>query len=244
MRAFIVATLFITVFACSCQSQQKPATAASSLKFERIAPANHAKEQLPVLVLLHGYGSNKSDLIPLVKQFSETYLVYAVQAPIELRSNSYAWYNLIFKDGHVADYDTLQFQKSLNDFALFLKDLKNDKLANTEAIYLFGFSQGGMMSIETVINYPELIKGAASVCGMLGATPERYQELKHATCNTRLFAANGTLDLVVPLDYARTTQTLFGKCAGFTYKEYACEHQITLEMLKDIDEWLQDSSKK
>ena len=46
------------------------------------------------LILLHGYGADAQDLIPIAEQLGDSNLVISLQAPIPLGNGGYAWYYL------------------------------------------------------------------------------------------------------------------------------------------------------
>ena len=54
------------------------------------------KNNAPLLVLLHGYGSNMHDLFGFAPYIHEKFAIVALQAPIPLGGPSYAWYNIYF----------------------------------------------------------------------------------------------------------------------------------------------------
>ena len=54
------------------------------------------KDKAPLLVLLHGYGSNMHDLFGFAPYLNKDFAVVALQAPIHLGGPSYAWYDIYF----------------------------------------------------------------------------------------------------------------------------------------------------
>ena len=50
----------------------------------------------PLLVLLHGYGSNEADLFSFAAELPKSLHIVSLQAPHELGYNSYAWYSINF----------------------------------------------------------------------------------------------------------------------------------------------------
>lgn len=53
----------------------------------------------PVLILLHGVGSNEQDLFSLTNRLPDDFLVISARAPIVLGENSFAWYQVDFSTG-------------------------------------------------------------------------------------------------------------------------------------------------
>ena len=59
-------------------------------------PSGNARESAPLLVLLHGVGSNEQDLIGLAPALDSRFFVVSVRAPITLGHSSYGWYPVQF----------------------------------------------------------------------------------------------------------------------------------------------------
>ena len=50
----------------------------------------------PLLILLHGYGSNKQDLFSFAEELPDELLIISAQAPFEMGYGGYAWYAINF----------------------------------------------------------------------------------------------------------------------------------------------------
>ena len=48
----------------------------------------------PLIVLIHGYGSNENDLFSLIDYFPNDAYVISLRAPKELFNDAYAWYDI------------------------------------------------------------------------------------------------------------------------------------------------------
>ncbi|MEJ7606278.1 MAG: hypothetical protein WKF37_08415 [Bryobacteraceae bacterium] len=66
-------------------------------------PASKASGRpAPLLLLLHGVGSNEQDLMGLAEKLDPRFFVISARAPITLQRGSYAWYKIQFT---AAGYD-------------------------------------------------------------------------------------------------------------------------------------------
>ncbi len=54
------------------------------------------KDKNPLLLLLHGYGSNEEDLFSFASELPEDYYVVSARAPYDMMYGSYAWYAINF----------------------------------------------------------------------------------------------------------------------------------------------------
>ena len=52
----------------------------------------------PVIILMHGIGSNEKDLFSFANQLPDSFLVISLRAPIKLGNDSYGWYHLSFEN--------------------------------------------------------------------------------------------------------------------------------------------------
>jgi len=46
----------------------------------------------PLLVLIHGYGSNEEDLFSFAAELPDEYYIVSARAPYNMQYGSYAWY--------------------------------------------------------------------------------------------------------------------------------------------------------
>lgn len=192
----------------------------------------------PIIILLHGVGSNEEDLFSLVNQLPDKYLVISARAPIPLNSNSFAWYQVDFSKGRPV-YDYNEAEKSRFTIIKFIEDLKKKYALDSNEIFLLGFSQGAIMSYSVALTRPDLIKGMVAISGRLleEIKPKVVDDTKIKNLN--LFIVHGKNDNVLSIDYARNAnEFLKTKIYNTFLKEYNAGHEITNEMLLNIIDWL------
>ena len=192
----------------------------------------------PVIILLHGVGSNEEDLFSFANQLPEKYLVISARAPITLGGNSFAWYQVDFSTGKPV-FNFEQEESSRNTIIEFIEHLKKKFSLNEKEIYLCGFSQGAIMSYSVALTRPDLVKGIAVMSGRLleeikpnVASKEKLQHLK-------IFISHGLNDNTLPVQYARTAD-IYLKSLNIhpTFREYQASHEINNVMLGDLINWL------
>ena len=192
----------------------------------------------PVLILLHGVGSNEEDLFSFANQLPEKYLVVSARAPISLGGNSYAWYQVDFSTGKPV-FNFQQEEESRAILIKFISQIKEKYSVDSNEIYLCGFSQGAIMSYSIGLTRPDLVKGIAVMSGRLLeeikpliATKEKLQSLK-------VFISHGTNDNTLQINYARQSVAYLKSLnINPTYKEYQEGHGINNAMLTDLINWL------
>ena len=51
----------------------------------------------PLVIMLHGYGSNEQDLFSFAHELPSEMLIVSARAPLSLGFGSYAWYSINFE---------------------------------------------------------------------------------------------------------------------------------------------------
>lgn len=193
----------------------------------------------PVLILMHGYGSNEADLFELWNKLPQNFLIISIRAPFNIGEDSYQWFALENANAATQGNRT-EILHSVNKVKTMVPLLVKKYKADAEQVYLSGFSQGGMMSYEVGLTAPELFKGIAPLSGKI------YQELQHrvkmspALRRLRLFIGHGDADERVAYSFATQANT-FLKQMGLhpelhTYKRMG--HSINQDELADLNKWL------
>ena len=79
--------------------------------------------KLPVLILLHGIGSNEQDLFSMANQLPNQMLIISARAPYTLSQGSYAWYHMDLSSGKPV-YSSEEAEKSRNLILQFIDQIK------------------------------------------------------------------------------------------------------------------------
>ena len=90
----------------------------------------------PLLLLIHGYGSNEEDLFSFANELPDTHYVISVRAPFDLQYGSYAWYAINF-DADENKFSDLNQAKSSRDLIIhFIDELLQKYPINSDNISL------------------------------------------------------------------------------------------------------------
>ena len=196
-------------------------------------------EQNPVLVLLHGYGSNEEDLFSFAPELPEQYYVISVRAPYDMQYGSYAWYAINFDADQNKFSDNDQARESSNRIAQFIDELTQNYPIDTKQITLVGFSQGAILSYAVALSHPEKVKQVVAMSGYLNQNIIAEDYLKNDLSQLRFFASHGVVDQVIPVEWARKTSPFLEKLGiAITYKEYPIGHGISPQNFYDFKNWL------
>jgi phospholipase/carboxylesterase len=184
------------------------------------------------LVLLHGFGADEHDLLPLAGELDPRLRVVSLQAPIALDFGGRAWFNLEqTPDGFAFDPDEVAEGVRLTTNAV------EQIAAESPRPILCGFSQGAGMGLSVALTRPELTPAVIVLSGVPArvehaAPPEQLRGL-------RAFVAHGLYDPLIPVDIGRGTRDLL-QSAGMsvTYREYPMGHMVIPAEIADARSWL------
>ena len=192
----------------------------------------------PLLLLLHGVGSNEYDLFGLAPYLDKRFLIISVRAPYTLGSDSFAWFEINFTPQGII-IQPEQAEASRNKLITFLNEAVTTYGANPRQVYLMGFSQGAIISASVALTQPELVAGVVMMSGRilpqiepLMAAPEKLKGLP-------VLAVHGTADTVLPVEHGRASRkTLSALPVDLLYREYPMGHEVSQESLDDVTSWL------
>jgi len=209
-----------------------------SLTHKVKAPSGANSEPAPLLLLLHGYGSNENDLIELAPYLDPRFFIISVRAPETLGPNMYAWFPLEFYQGGIK-VNFQEAQSALEILHHFFLEAKKKYPINPNQIFLMGFSQGAVMSYMMSLLYPDEISGTVAMSGRV-PPKEFFTQIDGKILNNfPIFACHGLYDEVISIQAGRECKEVLEKLPiNLTFKEYPMGHQVTLESLQDISNWL------
>lgn len=236
IKLYIVTILFFSIsINAVAQSNSKPS--APSLYYIFKEPKIKSAKP-PVIILMHGVGSNEKDLFSFANQLPDSFLVISLRAPIELGKDSYAWYHLSFENGKPIS-NPIEAEASRIMIIDFINNLKNKHPFDEKRVYLCGFSQGSIMAYSVGLTVPGKIKGIAIMSGRLLEEVKPIIASKDKLKNLKVFISHGTNDNVLPINNAREANTYLKQLGiNTTYKEYPEPHTISNAMFNDLLIWL------
>ena len=198
-------------------------------------------EKNPLLLLLHGYGSNEEDLFSFAAELPDEYYVISARAPYALPPYGHAWYAINFDADENKFSDNEQAKLSRDRIIAFIDELPSKYAIDTDNITLIGFSQGSILSYAVALSNPTKIKRVVAMSGYLNKDilAENYENNDFS--NLKLFVSHGTVDQVVPVDWERNKSIplLESLSIDFVYKEYPIGHGVSPQNFYDVVTWLQ-----
>lgn len=192
----------------------------------------------PLLVMLHGYGSDEADLLGLADFLDPRLRVLSFRAPIPLDMGGYAWFPLeIAGAGLAADYE--EAERSLARLTGHLDGVLAEQGGDGETLVL-GFSQGGAMALELLLARPDAVAGVAFLSGLWSRQRMPGDPARRAAVRGKpVLHTHGTGDPLIPLADARATRGQLEELeVDLSYREYAMGHQIDEDCLRDLIDWI------
>ncbi len=198
------------------------------------------KDKNPLLLLLHGYGSNEEDLFSFATELPDEYFIVSARAPFDMMYGSYAWYAINFDADENKFSDIVQAKQSRDLIAKFIDELVLNYTIDASNVTLVGFSQGCILSYAIAVSYPEKVKRVVAMSGYFNSdiATDNFQENDYSTL--KIFASHGAVDQVIPVDWARSSIPKLKELGiAIVYKEYPVGHSVAPQNFFDFKNWLQ-----
>jgi phospholipase/carboxylesterase len=197
------------------------------------------KDQNPLLILLHGYGSNEEDLFSFATELPDDCYVISVRAPYDLQPYGHAWYAIHFDADENKFSDNAQAKESVELIASFIDEIVKQYAIDTKNVTLIGFSQGAILSYATALTYPEKIAKVVALSGYFNQDilPEVIDT--KAISHLKFFVSHGSVDQVIPVEWARKAKPALENLGlEVAYHEYPIGHGVAPQNFFDFKNWL------
>ena len=197
-------------------------------------------EKNPLLLLLHGYGSNEQDLFSFSSELPDEYYVISARAPYDLQYGSYAWYAINFDADENKFSDHNQAIQSRDLISNFIDELIQNYPIDPKQVTLLGFSQGTILSYSVALSYPEKVQRVVALSGYLNEQiiVENYKNNDFS--NLKMFVSHGSVDQVIPVDWAKKAPGILDSLnIPNEFREYQVGHGVAPQNFFDLKNWLQ-----
>lgn len=194
--------------------------------------------ETPLLILLHGYGSNEEDLFSFAPTLPEDWLIISFRAPFTTPYGGYSWYDIDLMNVENR-IDIPQAKKSLEMILENIMAITNRYGLTTNPTHLAGFSQGGILSYALALHHPTLFSKVACLScypeeKLLDNIAKDKKKLEHL----RFFISHGSDDAVIPLEWARkAADLLYDLSCFFSFREYMSGHGVNQKNYMDLMEF-------
>lgn len=193
-----------------------------------------ATSTLPLVVGLHGYGADGTDILSLTGQMPQGFRYVSVPAPHPQPEGGREWFPLRFADpmtGEVAvDADAqITLEQGANDAAAAVISLLDTLgvLDSGAPLALLGYSQGGIVAMQALRQRPAAFRGALLLSGLVavGTVPG---DAELADARPPVFWGRGDADTVIPsLAVEHTAAWLEAHADAEIYVEAGLGHAVS-----------------
>ena len=165
----------------------------------------------------------------------------SVKGPLTLGMGSYAWYSIRFSEDSANFSDTTEAKASLEKIDIFISEVKKEFKVNTNNIFLFGFSQGTILSIAYALNNPDKVQHVVALSGYVNQQLLQDGFKENNFNNLDLFVSHGSEDQVIPVVWARKTPEFLNALEiKNSYQEYPVGHGVAPQNFYDLHKWVQE----
>lgn len=200
--------------------------------------ANADGERPPLLILLHGVGSNERSMAQLAPAFDPRFVVVSARSPLELGPNAFGWFHVSFTaQGPVIVAEEAEAGWRL--LARFIDEAVAAYGAAADRVVLAGFSQGAIMALATLLTAPEKVAGAVAMSGRLLPEVLPHAASAQALHGKPALVVHGVADEKLGIHLARWAREQLARFPlDVTYQELPMGHTITPESLAVVHDWL------
>jgi phospholipase/carboxylesterase len=193
----------------------------------------------PLLILLHGYGSNEQDLFSFAEELPEELLIVSARAPYEMGQGGHAWYAINFDNNNGKYSDLEQARTSLGKIDLFIDEIKQKYNTKADKTFLLGFSQGAILSYAFSFLHPNKVNHIIALSGYINEEllPSDLTDLQ---IKTSYYISHGTVDQVLPVDWARKASPILDNLKlENSYNEYPVGHGVAPQNFYSFKTWIE-----
>lgn len=209
-----------------------------TLSLQHIIRESTLTENAPLLIMMHGYGSDENDLFSFASELPETLFIISVKAPYPMHPYGNAWYAINFDAEKGKWNDNEQAIESRDLISKFIDEAVDAYPVDKNNVSLLGFSQGSILSYGVALTYPQKVKNIIALSGYINKdilpqdTTKDYSHLN-------FYCSHGSVDQVIPVDWARQTAPYLSRLnIKHQYSEFPVGHGVAPQNFHEFKNWL------
>jgi phospholipase/carboxylesterase len=186
----------------------------------------------PLLIWLHGTGGNEHELTELMPDISDrNYFGLSLRGPLPAKFAPGGFY---WSD-RTADLDDLQA-----DIYEMVCLLRRTYHIHSERIFVAGHDDGAATALHLLLRKPEWFAGAIAFGGRFPRQPRALKRFRKLQEKRVLMGVGARDRLVSVADMVHVSRLYHAAGIDVTTRVYDAAHEVTREMLRDIDAWIQE----
>lgn len=198
------------------------------------------KDKAPLLIMLHGYGSNEEDLFSFADELPDELFIISLRAPFSMAPYGHAWYAINFNNTGGKFSDDIQAIDSREKISAFIDEAVTNFPVDKENVTLVGFSQGCILSFAVALSYPQKVRNVIGLSGYINLDILKEGFRSNNFSNLAIYCSHGTQDQVIPVEWARKTKPLLDSLGiKNEYSEYPVGHGVAPQNFIELKKWLE-----
>ena len=212
----------------------------NSLSLQHIVRESSLAKNAPLLIMMHGYGSDENDLFSFAAELPKELFIISVKAPYAMQPYGNAWYAINFDEVKGKWSDNEQAIESRDLIAKFIDEAVTTYPVNKDNVSLLGFSQGSILSYAVALTYPQKIKNIVALSGYINKDIlPKDVEVKDIYKHLNFYCSHGSVDQVIPIDWARLTKPYLDALKiNNKYAEFPVGHGVAPQNFYELKDWL------
>jgi phospholipase/carboxylesterase len=227
----------LTLLASATVHAQPPLQTDLPLKY--LEQTNADTQNQPLVIFLHGYGSNEQDLFGIKDDLPASYTYLSVRAPMTMEEGSYQWFRKKGEGAYNGETDDLKTSgQVLQDF---IAQAAKKYHTEPDKVVLVGFSQGAIMSYEVALRHPEAVGAIAALSGRILPVLKSALKPDEKRQALAIFIGHGKEDKRLPYKDGTEANSLL-QSISLTPEFHGYEglgHSISAAEVEDLNAWLQ-----
>lgn len=204
-----------------------------------LRPAQPLSEKAPVIIMLHGYGSDEHDLFSFTSAIDPKYLIVSAKAPVAMQPYGNAWYAISYTPDDDKFINDDQAVQSRDLISQFIDEVASAYHADAKQVTLMGFSQGAVLSYAVALSYPEKVNRVVAMSGYIHEDLLKKDWKQQEFAHLSFYCSHGNMDTVVPVEWDRKTKPFLDRLGiENTYAEFPAGHGVNPENFKEIINFL------
>ena len=198
------------------------------------------------VIWMHGLGADGNDFVPIVPELNlpaghgvRFVFPNAPTMPVTINGGYVmrAWYDIV-----AAELDKRADEAGVRRSQALIEELIADQRSNgiaADRILLAGFSQGGVIALQTGLRHKERLAGIMALSTYLACADSLGVEASAANRQIPLFMVHGSVDPVIPVTLAKLSKARL-ETHGYDveWHEYGMPHSVCAEEIDDIAAFL------
>lgn len=198
----------------------------------RVPSGQPDSAELPLVMVLHGRGADANDLADLAPEIDNGYRFVFPNAPRRFEPYPGMAFGFTWFDGLPPDPASIENSRGL--LLQLIDDLVRKYPTPAGKIILSGFSQGGMMSLDSGFRTQHKLAGIVVMSGAL------YEgDLPPLRSEPPVLIVHGTADEMINVNMARRARRVLEQHgADVDYHEFPMGHHVTPDSLAVVREFV------